>query len=71
MWFTEFGICVKVEVAVLGSPSLISLMVSMHVKEYEKRSFQISPPHSHQQTFFALLFLSSILHVRVVGTRSR
>ena len=29
--------CVKVEVAVLGSPSLISLMVSVDVKHHERR----------------------------------
>ena len=29
---TKFRSCVKVEVAVLGSPSLISLMVSVEVK---------------------------------------
>ena len=26
--------CVKVEVAVMGAPSLISLMVSVHVKQH-------------------------------------
>ena len=30
----EFRSCVKVEVAVLGSPSLISLMVSVDVKHH-------------------------------------
>ena len=30
---SEFRNCVKVEVPVLGSPSLISLMVSMDVKQ--------------------------------------
>ena len=29
--------CVKVEVAVLGFPSLISLMVSVHVKHQERK----------------------------------
>ena len=29
--------CVKVEVAVLGSPSLISLMVSVDVKQHLKK----------------------------------
>ena len=31
---TEFRSCVRVEVAVLGSPSLISLMVSVDVKHH-------------------------------------
>ena len=31
--YSEFRSCVKVEVAVLGSPSLISLMVSVDVKQ--------------------------------------
>ena len=31
---TEFRSCVKVEVAVLGSPSLISLMVSVDVMQH-------------------------------------
>ena len=31
---SELRSCVKVEVAVLGSPSLISLMVSVDVKEH-------------------------------------
>ena len=31
---TEFRSCVKVEVDVLGSPSLISLMVSVDVKQH-------------------------------------
>ena len=31
---TELRSCVKVEVAVLGSPSLMVLMVSMDVKQY-------------------------------------
>ena len=31
----EMRSCVKVEVAVLGSPSLISLMVSVDVKHHE------------------------------------
>ena len=31
---TELRRCVKVEVAVLGSPSLISLMVSVDVKHH-------------------------------------
>ena len=30
---SEFRSCVKVEVAILGSPSLISLMVSVDVKQ--------------------------------------
>ena len=33
-WHSEFRSCVKVEVAVLGSPSLISLMVSVDVKQH-------------------------------------
>ena len=33
---TELRSCVKVEVAVLGSPSLIVLMVSMDVKQHLK-----------------------------------
>ena len=32
--FSELRSCVKVEVAVLGSPSLISLMVSVDVKQH-------------------------------------
>ena len=32
--FTEFRSCVKIEVAVLGSPSLIVLMVSVDVKQH-------------------------------------
>ena len=32
--FSELRSCVKVEVAVLGSPSLIVLMVSVDVKQY-------------------------------------
>ena len=35
---TEIRSCVKVEVAVLGSPSLLSLMVSVDVKPHETRS---------------------------------
>ena len=35
---TELRSCVKVEVAVLGSPSLISLMVSVDVNHHERRS---------------------------------
>ena len=34
---SEFRGCVEVEVAVLGSPSLISLMVSVDVKYHERR----------------------------------
>ena len=34
---TEFGISVKVEVAVLGAPSLIILVVSMNVRHHDKR----------------------------------
>ena len=33
----ELRACVKVEVAVLGSPSLISLMVSVDVKHHENK----------------------------------
>ena len=33
-YFAELMSCVKVEVAVLGSPSLIVLMVSMDVKQH-------------------------------------
>ena len=32
--FSELTSCVKVEVAVMGSPSLISLMVSVDVKQH-------------------------------------
>ena len=35
--------CVKVEVVVLGSPSLISLMDSVDVKHHEKRSGRKAP----------------------------
>ena len=35
---TELGRCVKVEVAVLGSPSLISLMVSVDVEQHLENS---------------------------------
>ena len=38
--------CVKVEVAVLGSPSLISLMVSVDVKHHE-RITTVSFPCEH------------------------
>ena len=34
---TELRNCVKVELAVLGSPSLISLVVSVDVKHHERR----------------------------------
>ena len=34
--YSEFRSCVKVEVAFLGSPSLISLMVSVDVKHHAK-----------------------------------
>ena len=34
---SELRSCVKVEVAVLGSPSLISLIVSVDVKPHERR----------------------------------
>ena len=34
LWLAEFRSCVKVEVAVLGSPSLIVLMVSVDVKQH-------------------------------------
>ena len=34
---TELRSCVKVELAVLGSPSLISLVVSVDVKHHERR----------------------------------
>ena len=47
----EFRSCVKVEVAVLGSPSLIVLMVSVGVEHHERRGagaivgeFHIHPP---------------------------
>ena len=33
-WTPEFRSCVKVEVDVLGSPSLIVLMVSVDVKQH-------------------------------------
>ena len=36
--FAEVRSCVKVEVAVLGSPSLISLTVCVDVKQHERRS---------------------------------
>ena len=35
---SEFRSCVKVEVVVLGSPSLISLMVSVDIKHHEKKT---------------------------------
>ena len=38
---TELRSCVKVELAVLGSPSLISLVVSVDVKHHEKRRQQV------------------------------
>ena len=34
---SEFRSCVKVELAVLGTPSIISLMVSVGVKQHERR----------------------------------
>ena len=34
---SNLRICVKVEVAALGSPSLISLMISVNVKHHERR----------------------------------
>ena len=36
--FAELRSCVKVEVAVLGSPSLISLTVCVDVKQHERKS---------------------------------
>ena len=33
-WLSELGSCVKVEVDVLGSPSLIVLIVSVDVKQH-------------------------------------
>ena len=36
--FSELRSCVKVEVAVMGSPSLISLMVSVDVKHHTRKS---------------------------------
>ena len=59
---TELRSCVKVEVAVLGSPSLLSLMVSVDVKPHERRSVvkgvytpRFPPPgektkHTHTKT---------------------
>ena len=35
--YSELRSCVKAEVAVLGSPSLISLMVSVDIKHHERR----------------------------------
>ena len=40
---SELRSCVKVEVAVLDAPSLISLMVSVDVKHHERRSLQTAP----------------------------
>ena len=34
---TELRSCVKVEMAILGSPSLIGLMVSVHVEHQERK----------------------------------
>ena len=33
----EFGSCVKVEVAILGSPCIIVFTVSVNVKQHERR----------------------------------
>ena len=42
-WETsELGGCVKVEVAVLGSPSLIVLKVSVDVKQHELTTYSLS-----------------------------
>ena len=38
MFLSEFRSCVKVEVAVLGLPSLISPVISVDVKRHERRS---------------------------------
>ena len=40
----ELRSCVKVEVAVMGSPSLISLMVSVNVKQLNDPAGKIPPP---------------------------
>ena len=36
-------LCVKIEVAVLGSPSLISLVVSLDVKQHLRKVNQMGP----------------------------
>ena len=41
--------CVKVEVAVLGSPSLISLMVSVNVRQHWEGGKKEEEQQQHQQ----------------------
>ena len=38
MFVTELRSCVKVEVAILGSPSLISLMVYVDIKQHSNNN---------------------------------
>ena len=62
--------CVKVQMAVLGSPSLISLMVSVDVKQHSTNNFQASEVRSCVKVEVAVLGSPS-LTVRRVSVKVR
>ena len=65
---SELRSCVKVEVAVLGSPSLISLMVSVEVKKHGINECSSNPhlPHLHTPIpHFSPSLISRMVYVDV------
>ena len=52
---TELRRCVKVEVGVLGSPSLISFMVSVGIKHQQRKKKYFKNHHNNKLTFYLIL----------------